>query len=68
MEETPRYSIAMEYFQANIAKVITCADDDAFEEQKQKMISDVMAMGYESALEEVQANFEEAKNVVDSFK
>ncbi len=62
------FSKAMEYFQANIAKVITCADDDAFEEQKQKMISDVMAMGYESALEEVQANFEEAKNVVDSFK
>lgn len=59
---------AMEYFQANIAKIITCEDDEAFEAQKQRMISDVKAMGYDSALEEVYANFEDAKGIVDSFK
>lgn len=57
-----------EYVQANIAKIITCEDDDAFAAQKEKMISDINAMGYEDALKEIQANFEDAKGVVESFK
>lgn len=61
-------SKASEYMQANIAKIITCADDDAFAAQKEKMISDINAMGYESALEEIQANYEEAKKAAETFK
>ena len=57
------FSKADEYFQANIAKIITCEDEAAFEAQKQKMISDVLAMGYEKALAEVQEQFEKAKEM-----
>lgn len=62
------FAKADEYFQANIAKIITCADDAAFEAQKAKMISDVNAMGYEDALKEVQASFEKAQETVKSFQ
>ena len=59
------FSKADEYFQANIAKIITCEDEAAFEAQKQKMISDVLAMGYEKALAEVQEQFEKAKEKLE---
>ena len=61
------FSKADEYFQANIAKIITCEDEAAFEAQKQKMISDVLAMGYEKALAEVQEQFEKAKEMEKQF-
>lgn len=67
-EESSRiFSKASEYFQANIAKIITCEDDEAFQAQKEKMIADVMAMGYESALEEEAQLFEEAKETAEKF-
>ena len=53
---------------ANIAKIITCEDDDAFAAQREKMISDINAMGYDQVLEEVQANFEDAKAAAETFK
>lgn len=59
---------ASEYVQANIAKIITCEDDDAFAAQREKMISDINAMGYDQVLEEVQANFEDAKAAAETFK
>ena len=62
------FSKADEYFQANIAKIITCEDEAAFEAQKQKMISDVLAMGYEKALAEVQGQFEKAKEMEKQFQ
>lgn len=62
------FSKADEYFQANIAKIITCEDEAAFEAQKQKMISDVLAMGYEKALAEVQEQFEKAKEMEKQFQ
>ena len=62
------FSKADEYFQANIAKIITCEDEAAFEAQKQKMISDVLAMGYEKALAEVQEQFEKAKEMENQFQ
>ena len=62
------FSKADEYFQANIAKIITCEDEAAFEAQKQKMISDVLAMGYEKALAEVQEQFEKAKDMEKQFQ
>lgn len=62
------FSKADEYFQANIAKTITCEDEAAFEAQKQKMISDVLAMGYEKALAEVQEQFEKAKEMEKQFQ
>ena len=62
------FSKADEYFQANIAKIITCDDEAAFEAQKQKMISDVLAMGYEKALAEVQEQFEKAKEMEKQFQ
>lgn len=62
------FTKADEYFQANIAKIITCADDAAFEAQKQKMIDDVMAMGYEEALAEVNEKFEAAKETAKVFE
>ena len=62
------FSKADEYFQANIAKIITCEDEAAFEAQKQKMISDVLAMGYEKALAEVQEQFEKAKEKEKQFQ
>ena len=66
-EATRIASKADEYFQANIAKIITCEDDAAFQAQKQKMIDDVMAMGYQTVLDEVAEKFERAKNLADSF-
>ena len=62
------FSKADEYFQTNIAKIITCEDEAAFEAQKQKMISDVLAMGYEKALAEVQEQFEKAKEMEKQFQ
>ena len=62
------FSKADEYVQANIAKIITCEDEAAFEAQKQKMISDVLAMGYEKALAEVQEQFEKAKEMEKQFQ
>ena len=62
------FSKADEYFQANIAKIITCEDEAALEAQKQKMISDVLAMGYEKALAEVQEQFEKAKEMEKQFQ
>lgn len=62
------FAKADEYFQANIAKIITCKDDAEFEEQKDKMISDVLAMGYEDALSELQEQFEIAKKTAEVFK
>ncbi|MFR1010723.1 MAG: hypothetical protein ACLSGA_14645, partial [Ruminococcus sp.] len=59
---------ASEYVQSNIAKIITCEDDDAFAAQREKMISDINAMGYDQVLEEVQANFEDAKAAAETFK
>lgn len=67
-ESAKVFTKADEYFQANIAKIITCADDEAFAAQKQKMIDDVMAMGYEKALEEVHEKFEEAKETAKVFE
>ena len=67
-ESAKVFTKADEYFQANIAKIITCADYDAFAAQKQKMINDVMAMGYEKALEEVREKFEEAKETAKVFE
>lgn len=61
------FAKADEYFQANIAKIVTCDTDKAFLEQKAKMISDIKAMGYEKALEEVQANFKKAKETEKLF-
>lgn len=58
---------ANEYFQANIAKIITCEDEEAFNAQKEQMISDVKAMGYEEALAEVQQNFAEAQETAKIF-
>ena len=61
------FSKADEYFQANIAKLITCEDEAAFEAQKEKMISDIYAMGYEKALAEVQEQFNKAKDMEKQF-
>ncbi len=61
------FNKADEYFQANIAKIITCADEAAFAAQKEKMINDVKAMGYEEALAEQQEKFEKAKETVKAF-
>ena len=58
---------ADEYFQANVASIITAADDDAFETQKQKMISDIKAMGYEEALAEVQQLYADAAALAETF-
>lgn len=67
-ESAKVFTKADEYFQANIAKIITCADDEAFAAQKQKMIDDVLAMGYEKALEEVHEKYEEAKETAKVFE
>lgn len=61
-------SKASEYFQANVAKIITSADDEAFAEQKAKVISDINAMGYQDALKEVQVNYEKAQETVKIFE
>lgn len=66
-ESTKIFSKADEYFQANIAKIITCADEAAFAAQKEKMINDVKAMGYEEALAEQQEKFEKAKETAKAF-
>lgn len=62
------FSKADEYFQANIAKIITCEDEAAFETQKQKMITDILAMGYEKALTQVQEQFAKAKEMEKQFQ
>lgn len=67
-ESAKIFNKADEYFQANIAKIITCADEAAFAAQKEKMINDVKAMGYETALAEQQEKFEKAKETVKSFE
>lgn len=67
-ESAKIFNKADEYFQANIAKIITCADEAAFAAQKEKMINDVKAMGYEAALAEQQEKFEKAKETVKSFE
>ena len=43
-------------------------DEAAFAAQKEKMINDVKAMGYEAALAEQQEKFEKAKETVKSFE
>ncbi len=66
-ESAKIFKKADEYFQANIAKIITCEDEAAFAAQKEKMINDVKAMGYEAALAEQQEKFEKAKETVKAF-
>lgn len=67
-DATKTFAKADEYFQTNIAKIITCADDAAFEAQKQKMIEDVMAMGYADALAELHEKFEIAQETAKAFE